>query len=858
MLRYMKRVEVWFLVISIFLSAAGAPRAAADEQQEAVPGEVLVGVKVDREDASTPARIGAVVGETAGYQESLHTYRLRLRPGLSIQAAINLLARRADVLYAEPNHIVHAYSTPNDTSYASQYGPQKVQADLAWGIWKPQAQVILAIVDTGIDNTHPDLTNKILRDAVGIVGYDAFTGTRSDASDGYGHGTHCAGIAAAQVNNGAGVAGIAGWNGAASVSDTYYTKLMPVKVLDATGSGTDATVADGITWAANNGAKVISLSLGGGGSMTLDNAVQYAWSKGCVVVAAAGNSGNSMPSYPAGYANVISVAATDNSDKLTSFSNYGSWVSVAAPGSNIYSTTPTYSAGGNFPLNYAYLSGTSMACPHVAGEAALLFAQNPTLTNSQVKNLITSNVDPYTPYSGGIAAGGGRMNVYKALLAAAPAGPGSATSAVFVKTDAATQGNWKGVYGADGCQVFGDTASLPSYASLSVGGQSAYTWAGSTSDPRALLKANSASDRIASCDYTGSSFSFDLNLTDGLSHQTAFYCLDWDANNGRNEKIEIFDAATNTLLDSQSVGSFSGGKYLVWNIKGHVKVKVTLLGGPNAVVSGVFFGPGVSTGPQIPAVPSSVQATAGDQAVTVSWNAVSGAASYNLYRSATAGGEGAVAYKTGLTTTSVTDTGLTNGTTYFYKVSAVNSAGESAQSSEVSATPTAPVASATSAVFVKTDAATQGNWKGVYGADGCQVFGDTASLPSYASLSVGGQSAYTWAGSTSDPRALLKANSASDRIASCDYTGSSFSFDLNLTDGLSHQTAFYCLDWDANNGRNEKIEIFDAATNTLLDSQSVGSFSGGKYLVWNIKGHVKVKVTLLGGPNAVVSGVFFR
>src|SRR5262249_32802988 len=158
-------------------------------------------------------------------------------------------------------------------------------------------------------------------------------------------GTHCAGIAAAQVNNSTGIAGISGWNGVAGATDTFYTKLMSVKVLDSTGTGSDASVAAGITWATDHGATVISMSLGGGGSATLSNAVQYAWNHGVVVVAAAGNSASSALSYPAAYANVISVAATDKTDTLTFYSNYGSWVLVAAPGGGasggdyIYSTT---------------------------------------------------------------------------------------------------------------------------------------------------------------------------------------------------------------------------------------------------------------------------------------------------------------------------------------------------------------------------------------------------------------------------------------------------------------------------------------------------------------------------------------
>src|SRR5262249_23288506 len=143
-------------------------------------------------------------------------------------------------------------------------------------------------------------------------------------------------------------------------------------------------------------------------SSTLDNAVQYAWGKGCVIVAAAGNSGTTQYEYPAALPHVISVAATDSTDTLTVFSNYGSWVKVAAPGGNIYSTLPGSS--------YAFKSGTSMACPHVAGEAALIWSHSPQLFNSQVANLVTSKVDHYNPYSGRtIAPGAGRINVFRAL-----------------------------------------------------------------------------------------------------------------------------------------------------------------------------------------------------------------------------------------------------------------------------------------------------------------------------------------------------------------------------------------------------------------------------------------------------------
>jgi thermitase len=216
--------------------------------------------------------------------------------------------------------------------------------------------------------------------------------------DVYGHGTHVAGIAAAMTNNGIGVAGLG-----------YSSTIMNVKVLNDDGMGAYSWLASGIIWAVDNGAKIINMSLGGSSSSsTLEDAVNYAWNNGVVVVASAGNSASTAPSYPAYYNNCIAVAATDANDALASFSNYGKWVDVAAPGMTIDST---WNDGG-----YGCMSGTSMASPHVAGLAALVFA---TLSdangngklNGEVRRRIESTCD--NTGVGGIA--GGRINAYLAV-----------------------------------------------------------------------------------------------------------------------------------------------------------------------------------------------------------------------------------------------------------------------------------------------------------------------------------------------------------------------------------------------------------------------------------------------------------
>ena len=423
-------------VVLVGLASLGAAQAGGARAQatgpEAVPGEVLVSVRSAAFEGHHLRALAQSLGsQIAGGQSVLHAVRLRLQPGTRLEDALARLRRRGDVLYAEPNYVTHVQATPDDPYYATyQYAPQITQTDKAWDLWTPHAQAVIAIVDTGVETAHPDLTNKIDRDAAGsVVGYD-FIHDSPGAEDDNGHGTHCAGIAAAQTDSGIGIAGVAAWNGQAGRTDTQSIKIMPVKVMDSTGSGSHAAIADGIIWAADHGAKVISLSMGGPqDSQTLENAITYAWNKGCLICAAAGNDGSTAYSYPAACAHVLSVAATDNTDTLASYSNYGSWVGVAAPGSQIASTW----------LNdqFAIASGTSMACPFVAGEAALVWSDVSTLTNAQLSALLTSSVDAVQPYQGHTVTTG-RVNVYKALLAATRATPAAPPAPALPPSDPVT------------------------------------------------------------------------------------------------------------------------------------------------------------------------------------------------------------------------------------------------------------------------------------------------------------------------------------------------------------------------------------------------------------------------------------
>lgn len=374
--------------------------AVAQAPADFVDGEVLVKFRAGAQMAAPidHARIGARPVETL---RRLDVQRVALPKSVKIEQALAHYRSLPSVEFAEPNYIArHFQVTPNDPSYGSQWALPKISAPAGWSITTGSASVTIAIIDTGVDKNHSDLVGKL------VAGYD-FVNNDSDADDDNGHGTHCAGIAAALTNNGIGVAGV-DWN----------ARIMPVKVLNASGSGSYTAIVNGITWAADNGAKVISMSLGGSsGSSALESAVNYAASKGVVIVAAAGNSNTTAPSYPGYYAACIAVGSTTSTDARSSFSNYGaSWVDVAAPGSSIYSTYD-----GN---TYATLSGTSMSTPHVAGLAGLLWAKHGTgVSASTIRNAIEQNCDNV-----GTWVAYGRINVAKALGATGGGGGGGTTT----------------------------------------------------------------------------------------------------------------------------------------------------------------------------------------------------------------------------------------------------------------------------------------------------------------------------------------------------------------------------------------------------------------------------------------------
>jgi subtilisin family serine protease len=308
-------------------------------------------------------------------------YRVDIPPGTSVEEMIYVWSQNAWVEEARPDFTARIAVTPNDEFFNRQYalsntGQQipvpgsptgKASADIsattAWEETKGNENVVIAVIDTGVDLNHIDLKNKIVSPGRDFVNDDF------DATDDNGHGTFVAAIAAAETNNNEGIAGVA-----------WACKILPVKTMDEEGDGFYSDVIDGIIWAVDNGAHVINLSLGGGEPDTaLEQAVTYAVQNGAVVVAASGNDSGAGVLYPAKYDQwTLAVAATDFNDIRPEWSNYGPEVDVAAPGEYIISAVPTWFFGpGSIP--YGIGGGTSYSTPHVAGMAALIISHKPWL-----------------------------------------------------------------------------------------------------------------------------------------------------------------------------------------------------------------------------------------------------------------------------------------------------------------------------------------------------------------------------------------------------------------------------------------------------------------------------------------------
>jgi thermitase len=402
------------VVLSAFagnLSVAGAedapaplPVARAADGREVAPNRIIIGFQPGIGDAEKQAVRAAPAGRSAIAATAAETLAdeadvVTVADGVSVEDAIASYAADPRVRYAEPDYVMRAFETPNDANFAQQYGMARIQAPAAWSATHGSASVKIAVLDCGIYEAHPDLAGK-------VVARRDFSGSAAGTDDRCNHGTHVAGIAGADTNNGIGVAGVG-----------YDTALMNVKVLGDGGSGYESQITAGIRWATDNGANVINMSLGGPGacSQAYQDAIDYAWSRNVVIVVAAGNNGGTAPMQPADCNHVVSVASTDAGDARSGFSNYGAWVAVAAPGAAILSSVNPALNGGAL---YGVKSGTSMATPHVAGLAGLLWATQYGTSAPAVVSRLESTADPIA--GTGTAWQFGRINAAAAIGGPAP------------------------------------------------------------------------------------------------------------------------------------------------------------------------------------------------------------------------------------------------------------------------------------------------------------------------------------------------------------------------------------------------------------------------------------------------------
>jgi len=351
----------------------------------------------------------------------VNVHVVRVEKQTTVEETLSALRQNPDVIYAEPVYKLRLCETPNDPLFRNQYalynpggvlqipgspsGTSRadIKATSAWDYAKGSENVLVAVLDTGVDYNHPDLKNKVISHGKDFVNND------DDAYDDHWHGTHVSGIIAAETNNAEGIAGVA-----------WYCKILPGKVISAGGEGDYDWLIEALVWAADfeqNGKKVgvINMSIGGDQpSQALEEALKYCFNKGIVLVASTGNDGGPVL-YPAAYDQYcLAVGASDYNDQIADFSNYGPEVDVVAPGVWILSTYPVALTEPGY-LPYAFASGTSMASPHVAGLAALIKAKKPWLSAADIMKIIKYTADDVGTTGRDDYAGYGRINAERAL-----------------------------------------------------------------------------------------------------------------------------------------------------------------------------------------------------------------------------------------------------------------------------------------------------------------------------------------------------------------------------------------------------------------------------------------------------------
>jgi len=387
---------IGFMVFHSTTSQAYSPKKKHQANGPFVSGRVLVQFRPQLMALHAPNVIAEEGASDRGEIGETGVHIVELPAGADEEAFLQAFQSRPEVEFAELDAIISpAEVIPNDPWYAGwEWHLAKIQGPTAWSINPGSADVMIAILDTGVDGSHEDLAAKM------VPGWNIYD-NNSDTRDVNGHGTSVAGTAAALSNNGVGIASVA-----------WGCRLMPVRISDATGFATFSNMASGLIWAADHGARVANLSYRASSSSTVASAAQYFQSKGGIVTVAAGNEGvfDSSPDSPY----LLTVSATDPNDLLYSWSNSGNSIDLSAPGSAF----TTVNGGG-----YTAVSGTSIAAPIVAGVAALVLSANPNLLGSEIQTLLKQSADDLGPIGWDTNYGSGRINAARALSLAAGGAP---------------------------------------------------------------------------------------------------------------------------------------------------------------------------------------------------------------------------------------------------------------------------------------------------------------------------------------------------------------------------------------------------------------------------------------------------
>ena len=503
---------------------------------------------------------------------------------------------------------------------------------------------------------------------------------------------------------------------------------------------------------------------------------------------------------------------------------------------------------------------------------------------------------------------------------------GAPATASFLQQDTTTQGSWIGTYGAQGYDIVSGPTSLPASDTVTPKGQSTYTWTTTSTDPRALQVPGST-NRVAAVWYSATSFTVNVNLGDGQTHDLELYFLDWDSK-GRGEQVQLSDAGTGKVLATETISSFSNGVYLDWKVSGNLLITITKTAGANAVLNGLFLdstttptptatasfleqdtttqgswigtyggqGYDIVSGPtSLPANdtvtpsgestytwtttssdPRALQVPGSTNRVAAVWySATSFTVNVNLGDGQThdlelyfldwdSKGRGEQVQlsdaATGKVLATETISSFTNGVYLDWKVSGnvlitiTRQAGANAVLNGVFLDSTSSPTPTATASFLGQDTTTQGSWMGVYGTQGFDIVSGPTTLPASDTVTPKGESTYTWTTTSTDPRALQVPGST-NRVAAVWYSATSFTVDVNLADGQTHDLELYFLDWD-NKGRSEQVQLSDAGTGKVLATETISSFTNGVYLDWRVSGNVLITITRTAGANAVLNGVF--